>query len=263
MSDFEPRRCQQQSRALFSAAIACLLLCACDDGRGRPIEFLPDGSVDGGGGNALESAGRSGSLRDANVDDEATETLECEHTEHTWPAAYATDEMKLLEQINLLRTTNGMCTHPFGATPLALESDANLRCSARLGVPKDPRGPGGGRPTFELAWNVEPEQKPAEPGGIRDRGRRAAVKDAKVLAEIVVRGVSSVNGIMDFLREDPDFAAGLCSLVTYPPFSIVGVARSGNVWVLDFAVRIGSGPPHPTSSGTGNSGPGTSGTGGR
>jgi hypothetical protein len=265
MNDFEPRRCQQQSHGTFlQVAIACLLVCACDDGIARPL-VLSDASVDGGGSSALGSstAGRRAARVDASVDDDdddVTETTECAKLRSTWPARFAADEVKLIEQINLMRSNaTAPCAAPF-TLPQPLEADPRFQCTARLRLPEDSsvRAPNT-RPSIMPVYDLD--QKSQEPNGLRDRQKRAGLKEARVVAEFVFYNVGNVEGIFEALREDPEAATDFCMIATTPFLTLVGAARYANVWVLDF----GGAPPstHPTNSGTGNSGSGTSGTGGR
>jgi hypothetical protein len=195
------------------------------------------------------------------------ETAECEQAERVWPAMYAADEAKLVDQINLARTTSNLCQR---FVPVAkLEVDPRFECVARLRIQDDdaPRPSSGRATTFAMFYNPDPrDPKNGDPAGIGDRGRRAGLnnRDARVLAEIVIQNATSVNGIFDALKADPSALSTFCAVVTNYVFSVVGVGRSGSVWVVDIGFPGSTVPTtHPTNSGMGLSGPANSGTGGR
>jgi hypothetical protein len=272
MNLFHGRRPQQQlSRALFLTGMAWLM-CACTDGVGTPLVLAADAGD--GGGVALGSSGRSGSRigtgtgMDASLDDDSrTQTTECAKIESMWPSKYATDETKLIDQINLIRAGNGLCSRGF--VPLvALESDDAVQCTGRLRVVEEPapKGPVS-RPMVAIEWDVDNDRKAPEPDGLRDRQRRAGVEGTRVVAEIVITNASTVDGIFDALGQDPDQAASFCSVAMNPAFTLLGAAHYGTVWVLDFGTPYATPvtpprSPNAANPGAGTSGPGNSGTGG-
>lgn len=256
MTVFEPRRCQQQSRGtLFRSAIACLLLCACDGGTGRPLVFADDGS-----------AGSSSSRRDASVDENgASETADCARLTDTWSPTFAMDEMDLVTKINMLRSDKSeVCGAPL-LTLEPVESDPRFQCTARLRVSDDnsrkgPNARASVMPIYASAF----DQNTQELNGLRDRQRRAGIKAQSVVAEFVFYNVDSVQGVIAVLEGDLDAAKLFCTFALSPfPVVLVGAARSNNVWVLDFGSTYPPISGRPPSSGTGNSGRGTSGTGAR
>jgi uncharacterized protein YkwD len=262
MNRFDARRCQQQSpHTLILFWIACGL-CACTDGVGTPLTLKVD---DGGSALGSTVAGRSAARIDAGAldDDEPSLTAECKGVDETWRSSYVADEKRLFDLVNQLRASPGsLCPPPFAAAP-PLDWEPALQCSARLRARAEvpPKGPNAG-PTF-TAVDPRSESRSQEPGTLRDRSRRA---ESSIQAEFLATNVSTPQGIFDALKEDPEAAVNLCYMSTWPYYQALGIARYGNVWVLDFgstALASSGGPQRPPTSGTGTSGPGNSGAGGR
>jgi hypothetical protein len=258
------RRRQPQSE--FLCAATCLLLCACTEGKGTPLRLADGGGEDseaGSGGTTTSTAGHSGARAiDASVDidDEPMLNSKCRDLEKSWSAAYTADEKKLVDELNELRADpNGFCATLVFAPPEPLVLDPVLRCAARMRFEYS-NGPksNGGSPTLTPTYFSG--QRSQEQMEVRQREKDAEA--TRIEAEIVFTNMSSAEGLraaLDSASSDPQRAAGFCWAVmqTWK----VGIARSGSVWVADF----GRGSPSSTRppTGTGPSGPGNSGTGGR
>jgi hypothetical protein len=267
MKSFESRSHQPQLRGpAFLCGIACLLLCACTDGKGSPI-ILRDGA-----GNTLDSsvAGRSGRADAGPVDNDedqpqpvASLTSDCKRTDSMWPSGFGADEQKLLARINQLRANPAsLCPPPpFGApTALApLEWDPRLQCSARLRllVESEPRGPGSGA-SYSATYGDNPRMQQNQ-SALHDREKRA---DVQIDAEIIFTNVGSVEGVIDTLESNSNYAGSFCFVAVGPFLPMMGAARYMNVWVLDFGSGA-SDSPHSSNTGMSGSGSGNSGSGGR
>jgi len=257
----ESRRSQPQRRgATFLCGIACLFVYACTGGKGSPII-----AVDADAGDALAGSigGRSG-RSDAAVTDvdepKVTQTSECRRVESMWQSSYASDENKLFERINQLRANPAsLCSSQFPGLP-PLEWDPALQCSARLrlaGGEGGPRGPNSGPSYYSTFDSFDP--RGPDQGPLHDREKLA---NARVDAEVIFSNVSKVDAVLDVLEETPEYAGNFCIIAVTPFITVVGIARYGNVWVLDFS-STASGTPRTPSTAMGTSGSGNSGTGGR
>jgi hypothetical protein len=262
MRVLEPCRSQPQRRgATFLCGIACLFVYACDNGKGSPIIAVDSGTGDALGGSI---AGRSGRIDASVIDDDdevkVTQTSECKSLESMWSNAYAFDENKLFDRINQLRANPlSLCSSQFPALP-PLVWDPALQCSARLrlaGGEGGPRGPSSGPSYYSTFDSFDP--RGPDQGPLHDREKLA---NARVDAEVIFSNVSKVDAVLDVLEEKPEWAGNFCIIAVTPILSVVGIARYGNVWVLDFG-STASGTPRSPSTGMGNAGSGNSGTGGR
>jgi hypothetical protein len=246
----------------FVCGVTCLLLCACTDGEGTPLRLRDDrgGEEAGSGGTTTSSAGHSG-MRSVDtsvtIDDDPELNSECRGLDGSWPAMYATDEKKLVEELNELRSDpNGLCASPFFTPPEQLVLDPVLRCAARMRF-KDSGGPksNGGPPSFAATYFSG--QRSQEQMGVREREKDS--ESTRIEAEIVFVNMNSAEGLHSALESagsDPQKVGSFCYAVMQ--FWMVGIARYGSVWVADF----GRGQPSSTRS-MGPSGPGNSGTAGR
>jgi hypothetical protein len=238
--------------ALSACATACLL-CACSEGVVQPLILA---SLDGGDAATVSvTAGRSSQRADGggetDVDEPATSELtsECQLVNgSTWPTEYAADATKLVQQINTLRTTTtGVCGPTFGPF-FALEQDPTFMCAARLRLPDRSAQRNPNSPPSATQW-IDREQK-TEANDPRDRGKRAGVKDngAKIVSEIIFFNFTTVEEILDAVEDDPGVSQKFCSTALFPLLTLVGAARYGNVWVLDFGSPTGGTgrPPGPS-----------------
>jgi hypothetical protein len=259
MSFFDSRRPQPQARGTtLLCGVACLVLCACTDGKGSPIIAIDavDGAVFGSAVAGTSAQADAGSRDDEQPEQPATQTADCKRTDSMWPTMYASDERKLIDRINQIRANpSTLCPPSPSFGPLqALESDRALQCSARLRLANEqgPRGPGNG-PSYYATNPRSPDQ-----GMLHDRERTA---NSRIDAEVIFSNVNSVDGIIQILKSDPDDAGSFCFIAVNPFLSVVGAARWESVWVLDFSYSATTGAPRPP--GMGNAGSGNSGTGGR
>lgn len=263
------RRSEPQTRGTtIACAVACLLMCACTGGTGSPIIDISDGGselVTGGSGGSRSGFGRADAGTD--IDDtteEAAQTTECKFIESMWPTTYAADEMKLFNRFNQLRSsTSELCPpSPFGPQP-PVELSLALECSARMKLLDDNlgRGASGGPPDYYA-------QIRTTDGAFRDRSHRSS---AQIEAEVTFSNVSSVDEIVELLKDNPSDAGSFCYIAS-AWLPQMGVARRGSVWVLDFGSAVASGTPStptgggprpPNTSNAGNSGRGSGGMGGR
>jgi hypothetical protein len=259
-------RRRRQPQIAFVCAVTCLLLCACTDGKGTPLR-LADG-VDGGedseagsGGTTTSNAGHSGMRSiDASedVDDEPVLNSKCRSKDATWLAANAADERRLLEALNELRADpNGFCP-PFPLLSPELEMNPALQCAARMrfdemGAPRSSGGP----PSYSAYLTNQRSQDQT----FRDREKKADATRIDAEIAFVNMSASSVDSVVTALESsgDPSKFGSFCYALTQN--SLAGIARSGNVWVVDLGRGSQSSTRPP--SGTGPSGPGNSGTGGR
>jgi hypothetical protein len=218
----------------------------------QPLILAP---LDGGDAATLSvTAGRPSQRADSGMEMDEPEpatsqlTSECQLVNgSSWPTEYALDAAKLVQQINTLRTaTTGACGPTFGPF-FALEQDPTFQCAARLRLPDRSSQRNSTTASSVTQW-IDRDQK-TEPNDPRDRGKRAGVKDngAKIVSEIIFFNFATVEEILDAVEDDPGVSQKFCSTALFPLLTLVGAARYGNVWVLDFGSVNGSSgrPPGP------------------
>jgi hypothetical protein len=166
-------------------------------------------------------------------------TPECLQRNRSWQsdAASAREEAELIERINELRSSpRQICK--FGLPVQALKPDDALQCAARLRFSQSnpPRG-SGGPPLFSYGASVGPEAQRE----LQDRAERAGVSGGVI--EVIVTGADTAedvfNGVMGALNKDE-----ICFAMAYESSTQVGVAHTGNVWVVDFGLPTRNSPAH-------------------
>jgi uncharacterized protein YkwD len=192
-------------RASVNMLCAVVLLTACSDGIGTPIQRrLPEQALD----------------RDAASDeDRVFDELNEEHCEEAlaWPASFEADEAELLDAINALRARSIRCGERAVEDMPPLRSSPALQCAARLHS-RDMVQRG-----FDGRTNPDGE-------GLRDRIWAAGYR-VEEADESRVIGERSVAGVLDRLLQPLDD----CANVATRQLDEVGIGRYDDHWTLDFA----------------------------
>ncbi len=234
--------------SLASAAALCIALCACSDGVGTPFIVSAEYSFDAAAATDAEpepamterdtgtATTPPAPLRDAGT----PKPSDCRSLDEKWPDEDKRAARELFARLSELRFDNKSTCRVSNVRPW--KPSSQLECSARMRFEEEAMERWTATtPAFEFIEDTDEALQAV------DRMERAGVPTAGLGGyELVISNAESVESIVEAVEAQLPV---LCRLV-WPPYSeLVGAARRGHVWVVDFA-------PAPPSQGDPRPGPG-------